>query len=219
MGKKQRILFGKFGRLTVTKEVERYRTPKGTPFRQVLCKCDCGSQYICIFSQLKSGKIKSCGCLKNELTSLRRKTHGMSKTPIYFVWQSMKRRCCDPNDKSYKNYGGRGIKVCDRWLSSFQNFYEDIGEGYRKGLSIERIDNDGNYCLENCKWIPLLEQSRNKRSTRMIEHEGIVLNVTQWEKKFGFKLDFINSKLRQGLTFEQIIKLKKYERTKLPKTA
>lgn len=152
------------------------------------------------------------------MTRLRK--HGLSYSPIYRIWQLMRQRCYLKTNKSYKNYGGRGIKVCLRW-QDFQNFYADMGKNYRVGMSIERIDNNGDYEPNNCKWIPVASQGRNKRTTRLVTYKGKTQTVTDWEKELGYKPDYISSKMRQGFGFKDIIKLKKYERysKRLPKAA
>lgn len=140
--------------------------------------------------------------------------HGLSYSPQYFIWQAMKRRCFNKNDKSYKNYGARGITICRQWLS-FSNFYKDFGVTYKKGLSIERIDNNGNYEPNNCKWIPTPEQGKNRRTVKLFTYQGATHNVSEWERKLSLKPDFINSKLRKGLAFSHIIKLRPYARTRV----
>ena len=125
-------------------------------YRTWLCKCDCGKTKIIRAHSLLSGNTKSCGCNKGWVK------HHMSYTPLHKLWRAMKRRCYNHNDIGYKNYGGREIKVCDRWLNSFENFYADMGVP-KEGMSLDRIDNDKGYCPENCKWSSRTEQNRNTR--------------------------------------------------------
>src|SRR5690625_4623865 len=135
-----------------------------------LCKCDCGTSLTISGGDISRGRKKSCGCAHNH-----RKKHGMSQTKIYRVWKSMHDRCRRERNPAYERYGGRGIKVCDRW-KSFENFIEDMGER-PEGGTLERIDNDGNYEPDNCKWATYLDQARNRRTNKrktvgIFEHNG-----------------------------------------------
>jgi hypothetical protein len=154
----------KFGKLTILKEIEKYISPKGHPQRIFLCECECGNIKQIALGHLRKGITQSCGCFHKELL----KKHGYSYDSIYKIWSDMKRRCLNSNCKAYKNYGGRGIKVCDRWLESFNNFLEDMGER-PEGLSIDRINNDGNYEPSNCKWATNKEQINNRRTSKKKE--------------------------------------------------
>ena len=154
----------RFGRLTV---IERAYVDKDK-FIRWKCQCDCGQICYVRGYPMRQGTIRSCGCLEKEnLKKLsQRHTHGYSKLPVYRVWKEMRKRCSNPNDKRYKRYGGRGIKVCDEWQSA-QAFVEwAFANGYKHGLTIDRIDNDGDYCPTNCRWVTAKANSRNTSLVR-----------------------------------------------------
>ena len=201
MSNKLELQGKKFGRLTVIKEYGKDKNGK------VLweCQCDCGNKTVSLGSNLVRGKSLSCGCLKNELTANRTKKHGMRNTKIYKKWQGMKRRCYEKEDTHYKYYGGRGINVCDEWLGErgFENFYNwSMRSGYRDSLSIERKDVNGNYCPENCCWIPLPDQSRNKTNTKRISDSVIAVDVA---RENGTCLSTMYGRMRKGMTPEESV--------------
>ena len=142
-----------------------------------LCRCDCGLNKEVIGKDLRTGKVTSCGC--GATKHLRHTKHGMSKSKIYSVWTSMKLRCENENDPSYLWYGARGITVCPDWSSSFEKFYEDMGDP-PKGCSLDRMNVDGPYSKDNCRWATASEQARNTRSNRRILIDGETKIMADW---------------------------------------
>ena len=155
-----------YGELTVLEECSGKRAPSGKNRRVWLCKCSCGNTLEVFHGSLRSGNTKSCGCKRNEfiskaLIALERGSHGKVGTKIYYCWDNMKARCSNPNSIAYKDYGGRGIIYDPHW-ESFENFYRDMGD-CPEGMSLDRINVNGNYCKENCRWADRSTQSYNTR--------------------------------------------------------
>lgn len=191
-----------FNRLTVLSEYSK----KGRI--ECECMCVCGTIAYVRKSRVITGSTKSCGCLTLEkVVEERRKRFPLDKIltskPEYKCWVSMIHRCTNTKSQGYKDYGGRGITVCDRWLESFDNFYADMGQRPGKGHSLERTDNDAGYGPANCIWATRPVQARNQRNNVWIEHNGIRLIQSEWARKFNVRLGELKSKLKT-FTFEQI---------------
>ena len=176
----------KFGRLTVIKRVENDKSG----FSQWLCKCDCGNEKIVRATSLLKGEIVSCRCYQREAIAKSTIKHRMIHTPLYNIWLNMKNRCNNPNNKSYKHYGGRGIKVCDEWQNDYMSFYTwCMAHGYKKGLSLDRINNDGNYEPTNCRWVTQQVQLNNTRRCKMITMDGKTQSLSDWAREYNVPIE------------------------------
>lgn len=167
------------------------------------CTCDCGTDTVVRGSQLKSGAVQSCGCGVREAAS-RSRTHGATDTPLYGRWRAMIERTRNPNHREYRNYGGRGIAVCDRW-QSFENFAADMGPTFRQELQLDRLDVNGNYEPANCRWITQREQQRNKRTNHVIEWRGRSMVVTDWAELLGLVPNTVIYRLRRGWSVDRAL--------------
>lgn len=165
-------------------------------------QCDCGNRTVVKVAAARSGKVKSCGCLHREGLIKRSTKHGMGshgkRPPEYSVWIGMKDRCRNKNSTNYKNYGGRGITVCDRWMNSFVNFLSDMGHRPSSKHEIDRINTNGNYEPCNCRWASRSQNQRNKRNNRMLVYDGISLPVSQWADKLGIPARILRGRIRIG---------------------
>ena len=178
------------------------------------CVCDCGNNTVVNGSQLNKGRTKSCGCLRLDSVERMRKantTHGMTNTSEFHIWDAMKQRCSNSKKSSYKHYGARGIKVCDRWLESFENFYADMGER-PEGCSLDRIDNDGDYSPENCRWATAEEQGNNRRTNRSVSYEGVEYTISELARHVGIPMYLLWSRIvKYGWDVEKAVSMKAHE--------
>lgn len=183
----------KFGRLTILKQVENKNNRVYWK-----CHCDCGNIISVQSSDLRSGHTKSCGCLCLELAIERKTTHGMCNTPEYNVWTLMLSRCCNAKNAAFKDYGGRGITVCDEWQQNFMAFYNHIGPRPSPKHTIDRINNNGNYEPYNIRWATRYEQNNNGRNNHKITIHNWTMNLGQWAQFVGKKRQTIFSRLKKG---------------------
>lgn len=195
----------KFGRLTVL-DRDLSKTKHDAWW---FCQCDCGKIISTMGARLKNNSCKSCGCLQKELISCRQKTHGETKTRLYNLWQKMKYRCYNKKSKDYKNYGGRGITICDEWKNDFVNFKNwAISNGYNENLTIDRIDNNGNYEPNNCRWVTIKEQSRNTRVNRNYEYKGKMICTQELAEIAGISGATLRYRLNAGYSLEEAMFMK-----------
>lgn len=203
---RERDLIGlRFERLTVIKQEGKYKNGA----RLWLCKCDCGNEKIVAGTHLVGGKIRSCGCLLKETTIARNKVekvkHGKRGTRLYIAWRNIKDRCLNPNEKAYPRYGGRGITICPEWME-FEPFYEwAITHGYADNLTIDRIDNDGNYEPGNCRWTTRKEQANNRRSNVKITFDGKTKTLAEWADYLQIPYSRIEHRYKSSMPIEKIL--------------
>ncbi len=182
----------KFERLTVTNREKNNKSGQS----MWLCRCDCGNERIVLGQNLRGGLTKSCGCYHAERVKESKTTHGLTKTRIHRIWANMKRRCLNKNDSAYKNYGGRGISVCEEWLNSFQTFHEwAMHNGYNDMLTIDRIEVNGNYEPLNCRWVSLKEQQNNRTNNHRITFNGRTLTLHQWSEELEINYQKLFSRI------------------------
>lgn len=173
------------------------------------CKCDCGNEVFVLTSNLRCNRIKSCGCLKVDKLVKRSTTHNQRHTNLYEVWKTMKQRCYNENNKSYKNYGGRGITICEDWKTNFTSFYNwSMANGYKKGLTIDRIDNNSNYCPENCRWTDRMTQANNSRWNKHIIVNGKDDTLANWLRFYNLTYDKYYKRINKGFSEQEALTMR-----------
>jgi len=193
------ILGQRFGKLTVVQMTERQNQKQSCMW---LCQCDCGGNKVVPSHHLRQGLVTHCGCTRH-VTHFKSGTHFKTKTPVYRAWRGIKERCKNPHDKRWGYYGGRGITVCDRW-SSFENFYADMGDP-PPGTSLDRIDNNGPYSPENCRWATSKQQQRNKRNNRIVSYNGESLPISEWCEKLSIGYQVLYFRITHGWSIERAL--------------
>jgi hypothetical protein len=183
----------RFGRLIVLS-----RAPNNKKTTRWLCLCDCGITKAINATCLTKEITQSCGCLRKEKTGKQFSRHGMTNSSEYSIWCAMKRRCSDKNNRYYHRYGGRGIVVCDNWKDSFENFYKDMGKK-PDGYSIDRIDVNGNYSPENCKWSNAVEQANNKSTNNFLTYGDETHTIAEWSRIGGIPQTALHQRIKSGM--------------------
>ncbi len=198
-----------FGRLTVIRKHHKSNARKQALWE---CVCGCGSENVVIVptTSLRKEITRSCGCLRKEATVARNNTHGLANTPEYGVWCRIKNRCYNEKEKSYPDYGGRGITMSSEWKESFEAFYHDMGPRPTAGYTVERRDNDKGYSKENCEWATRKEQANNRRTNIYYELGGESKTLQQWCEELDLKYITVYQRLRHGMSFEEAIQFIEY---------
>lgn len=205
MGKFQDLTGRRFGRLTVIKlheKKQQYKNGKKSGFEYYyLCKCDCGNEKIIRSYALTENMTQSCGCLHKEMVSTKTRekiiTHGLSRSDLYRKWAGMKSRCYNNKEINFYLYGGRGVKVCEEW-QEFEPFYNwATKNGYKKGLTIDRINVNGDYEPKNCRWATIKEQQNNRRNNHYLTYNGKTHTITEWAEITGIRAKTIMARINK----------------------
>ena len=204
MGKLFKDLTGKrFGNVVAIKRAENKNNRVA-----FLCRCDCGTEFVTLSQNLVNGWTKSCGFLNREKASQRvskrNTTHGCSHTRLHDIWKNMRSRCLRTYSTAYKNYGGRGIKICKEW-NDFKTFRDWAYEnGYSEELTIDRVDVNGDYTPENCRWVSAEKQANNKRTNHFVEHNGERKTISEWAKELGFPYSKLKYRIQKEMGEDNI---------------
>ena len=199
----ENLMSQKFGKLTVIEKADNNKQGK----QMWVCKCDCGKIKVkpVTTNDLKSGKVKSCGCLYLESNKGRRLSHGLTHSRIYNIWQGLLSRCYYSKNVAFKNYGGRGITVCEEWRNDFKAFYNwSISNGYSEKLTLDRINSNGNYNPSNCRWVSMKEQENNRRNNRLIFYKNKKYTVSQLAEKLNITSATLLWRLNNGWNEEEL---------------
>lgn len=197
----------KFDRLEVLGKSEEHTAPT----YKWLCRCACGEVVDVRRGQLVVGSVRSCGCLRREIAATRFRKHFGKGTPEYSTWQNAKDRCSNPNNAHYALYGGRGIKMCDKWAADFTAFLQDVGKRPDGMTSLDRIDPDGDYAPGNCRWATQKQQCNNKRNNVLLTYQGKTANATQWAEELSIPVCNILSRIQRGKPIEVVLHTGKFD--------
>lgn len=207
MPKRKDITGVRSGKLIAVEFDSYERFPSGSRYEKWICKCDCGNIVSINKKNFMSGSSMSCGCAVSEANSRRLKTHGDRKSRLYNTWCNIKSRCYNPNNQDFARYGGRGISMFGPWKNNYSIFMEwAIKNGYDDSLSIDRIDVDGDYCPDNCRWVDMAVQANNRSNTIYIEYNGELHTCSEWAKIMGINYDTLNDRYHRGLIGEALFK-------------
>jgi hypothetical protein len=198
---RQVVVGSRFGRWTVVSAPDAAPANK----RRCECRCDCGTIRAVLCVGLVSRNSQSCGCLKNQIVRANQTKHGLYRAREYRTWVGMKARCLNPKHTSYDRYGGRGITVCERWASSFENFIQDMGVAPSDKHELDRKNNDGHYTPENCRWATETEQARNTSFNVRYTHDGQTKPLSEWLELYGIDRGTVKHRLRNGMSFSEAI--------------
>lgn len=198
----------RFGRLVVIERGENHKSPSGLQQVRWLCQCDCGNQTLVHARSLTSGTTLSCGCYNKDKNKRIFTTHGKRKTKLYGVWRGILNRCYDIKHHAYPSYGGRSIKMCEEWKNNFENFYEwAYANGYKDNerLTIDRIDNNGNYEPSNCRWVDYKTQANNTRRNVVLEFEGQRKTIAEWGDTIHIPATAIWKRIKRGWSIQDAL--------------
>lgn len=198
------VIGEKFNKLTILSlaKSKAYHDKSGrlSTRARVTCSCECGSVKEFFLSSVRTGKSKSCGCLQRTIARKTFTTHGHKSTPEYKASAALKQRVMNPNSDRYNSYGGRGITVCDRWISSFENFYSDMGSRPSSKHSIDRIDVNKGYYPENCRWATSEVQGRNRRTNVIIKTPSGDMCIAEAASKYGLPYNILQQRISKGMS-------------------
>lgn len=185
--------------------------------RKAKFKCECGEEFTASIYKVKILHTRSCGCLHRRELTERNTKHGLRHLVEYSLWLNMKQRCTNPNFINFKDWGGRGITMCERWINSFENFYEDMGSQPAKRMGIDRVNNELGYSKENCRWATQKQQNNNKRNNKVIEYMGRTQTLSQWCEELGLVYSRIFHRFsRGGKSIHDIFTIEKYSNNGKP---